>query len=484
MSAPASYPLSPRGAGGASVLASQDIPAAPEYARPTKLPFSPSRRMNHPLRDRAEHGTSRTALDFTLLQPDFPAVDAARPNVKPPITNSRNAICSRRDFLRRGLMLTAAGYLALTPEATVFTAGASSSPVRTSFPDAKVAIVSCRTYGTEVRSAMKHALDLLGGIGSLVKNKTVTVKLNLTGTDFTPFLNRPVGETFMTHYSTAFALAAEVFAAGAQRVRFVESTMSKGRLEQTLDLADWDLPALLALGRVEFENTRNLGKAKKYSVLKVPDGGRMFSSLHLNHAYEETDVMVSLCKLKQHVTAGITLSMKNLFGLTPTSLYGEEAGREDATIGRSPLHSSRGFEHIQLPGLKSKPAECPQDPGARVPRIITDICAARPIHLAVIDGITAMSGGEGPWCNDLGALKLTTPGVLIVGLNPVATDAVGAAVMGFANPRALRGPAMSGAWENHLVLAEQAGFGTADLAQIDVRGLTIEKARWPYPQLR
>jgi uncharacterized protein (DUF362 family) len=31
------------------------------------------------------------------------------------------------------------------------------------------------------------------------------------------------------------------------------------------------------------------------------------------------DVMVSLCKLKQHLRAGVTLSMKNQFGNTPNS---------------------------------------------------------------------------------------------------------------------------------------------------------------------
>ena len=58
-----------------------------------------------------------------------------------------------------------------------------------------------------MRAAYRSALDLLGGLGSLVKNKTVTVKLNLTGTEFAPFLGRPAGETYMTHFSTAFALA-------------------------------------------------------------------------------------------------------------------------------------------------------------------------------------------------------------------------------------------------------------------------------------
>ena len=51
----------------------------------------------------------------------------------------------------------------------------------------------------------------------------------------------------------------------------------------------------------------------------------MFSSLELNHSYQDTDVMISLAKLKRHITAGVTLSMKNLFGITPNSLYGSEA---------------------------------------------------------------------------------------------------------------------------------------------------------------
>ena len=74
-------------------------------------------------------------------------------------------------------------------------------------------------------------------------------------------------------------------------------------------------------------------------------------------------------------------------------------------------------------------------------------------------------------------LKLTTPGVLIAGLNPVSTDAVGTAVMGYADPRAARGVKPFQNCDNHLLLAEQAGLGIADLAQIDVRGMPIEKAR-------
>jgi uncharacterized protein (DUF362 family) len=389
---------------------------------------------------------------------------------------------TRRNFLQRGLVFAAGAPLALTlgrnkllaAEGNVEASGAA----RVHRADARVAIVQCRSYGPEVRAALDKCFDLLGGIGSLVKDKTVTVKLNLTGTNFAPFLERPVGETYMTHYATASALAAALFAAGARRVRFVESTQSKAELESTLALADWDVKALEALGKVEFENTRNLGKGKSYSHLKVPAGGLMFSALDLNHAYEETDVMVSLAKLKNHITAGVTLSMKNLFGITPNSLYGSQAGNEDATEGRMPLHNPQEYAKIRLPGLKEGLTSI--EPTWRVPRIVVDVCAARPIHLAIIDGITSMSGGEGPWCGDVATLKFTNPGVLIAGLNPVSTDAVGTAVMGYQNPRAARGTKPFHFCDNHLLMAEQAGLGTADLAQIEVRGMGVEKARYPY----
>lgn len=389
---------------------------------------------------------------------------------------------SRRDFLHRSLALAAGAPLALNLAPSSLWA-ADSVPAPTSSKasgrsDAKVAIVQCRSYGPEVRKALDQSFALLGGIGSLVKDKTVTVKLNLTGTNFARFMeNRPVGETYMTHYDTAIALGAALFAAGAKRVRFVESTQSRSKLEESLLMADWDVKALEALGKVEFENTRNLGKGKSYAHMKVPTGGYMFSTLDLNHAYEETDVMVSLAKLKNHITAGVTLSMKNLFGLTPNSLYGSQAGDEEATEGRGPLHNPKGFEKIKLPGLKD--GKFSSDPTWRVPHIVVDVCAARPIHLAIVDGITSMSGGEGPWCSDAAPLKFTNPGVLIVGLNPVSTDAVGTAVMGYDNPRVVRAKPFDFC-ENHLLLAEQAGLGTADLSQIDVRGLPIAKVRYPY----
>jgi uncharacterized protein (DUF362 family) len=382
--------------------------------------------------------------------------------------------CTRRTFLRFSANLAAASPIFGAAASRLLAAGT----VAAGRSDARVAIVSCRTYDKAVAEALRKSLDLLGGIGWLVKDKTVTVKLNLTGTNFSNYFGRPVGETYMTHPVTVLALNSLLFDAGARRVRYVESTNSKWGLENSLSLADWDLKALAARGPVEFENTRNLGKGKRYARLKVPGGGYYFSAFDLNHAYEDTDVMVSLSKLKNHVTAGVTMSLKNLFGITPNALYGDQAGDEDATGGRSPLHNPTGFERLKLPGLK--PGITATEPETRVPHIVADICAARPIHLSIIDAITSISGGEGPWCADVSKIRFVSPGVLIVGLDPVATDAVGTAVMGYPNPRATRGTPPFTRCENHLWLAEKAGVGTADLARIDVRGLSIEQARHPY----
>jgi uncharacterized protein (DUF362 family) len=377
----------------------------------------------------------------------------------------------RRNFIRLGAGAVAAA--AIGPRLTAQPALAARNT--------RVAIVPCRSYGAEVRTAFDRAFDLLGGIGGLVREKTVTVKINLTGSNFQPTFGRPVGESYMTHPETVMAMTAAFFKAGARRVRFIESTTLSQPLEKSLAGAGFDVKALLAVGRVEAEDTRNLGSGRGYSTLKVPTGGHLFESFDFNHSFADTDVFVSLCKLKTHATTGITLTMKNLFGATPNALYGDEAPSEFATKGRGRMHDLKGWDTRENPQAYDPPGAKteffqPNDGGYRVPRIITDICAARPIHLGIIDGITTLNYAEGPWVKGQ-PQRIARPGVLICGFNPVATDAVGTAVMGFPNVRAPRGVAPFTPGDNHLVLAEQAGLGTCDLSRIDVAGVPIAKVR-------
>jgi uncharacterized protein (DUF362 family) len=394
---------------------------------------------------------------------------------------------SRRKFL--GL---SAGAMAMTPCMMNRAFGELTRPLQnlaigqssaTHLNNAKVAVVQCYNYGAEAQAAMKKMFDLLGGIKRLVNNKTVTVKVNMTTADWTNrFQGHYAGETFMTHPDTALALVQLLTEAGARRIRFVESSPLREEFESILSRGEWDINAFKAAGKkVEFQNTRNLGKGKNYSHFKVPGKGYIFNSFELNQAYEDTDVMVSLCKLKNHITAGVTLSLKNMFGITPNTLYGREAGSEDAIGHRAPLHNMTQYDHLELPGIKTEQRQY-GDSGYSVPNIIADINAARPIHLAIIDGITSVSGGEIPNTEKNGRpeVQFTAPGIMICGINAVSTDAVAAACMGYDNPRAERGSWPFEKCDNHILLAEQAGLGIADLEQIDVRGLSIDEAMYPY----
>ncbi|MBD3267376.1 DUF362 domain-containing protein [bacterium] len=354
--------------------------------------------------------------------------------------------------------------------------------------NAKVAVVRCESYEKELKEAYKKSFDLLGGVGKLVKGKTVTVKINLTGRagqDPRELFGRIPGESYLTHGNTAIALAAVLFESGAKRVRVVESINDTMPVEDVLYWQSWEVKQLLAVGNVELENTRNLGKGKKYSTLPVPTGGYLFSHFEVNHSYEDTDVFISLTKLKEHAVAAVTLSMKNLFGITPSSKYGMDAGSEEAVQGRGRLHGSYGRRRGRrrklppLPGAKE--GEFPSHQGYRVPHTIVDLCAARPIHLSIVDGITSMSGGEGYWSY---GRQFIEPGLLIVGLNPVSTDAVAMRLMGYANPRAAKGEKPYYNCHNHILLAEQSGLGTAELDKIDVRGEKIADAVCPYPRVR
>ena len=71
----------------------------------------------------------------------------------------------------------------------------------------------------------------------------------------------------------------------------------------------------------------------------------MFPAFDLNHSYEDCDVFVSIAKMKEHATAGITLSMKNCFGLTPCTIYGTGAGVDEPSLvpkgGRNLIHAGQ-----------------------------------------------------------------------------------------------------------------------------------------------
>ena len=352
---------------------------------------------------------------------------------------------------------------------------------RAAAPTAPVSIAQVPTYDGDLAAAIATMFDQIGGVERLVRNKTVTIKLNLTGDTGTRVNGKLPGVTHYTHPKLVLAMCHLLDGAGATRIRLVEGAYANnGPLEEFMLNAGWNVRALQNAGRkVEFENTNVLGKGKKYHPITVAGGGLVFPGYMVNHSYVETDVFISMAKLKNHATCGVTLTTKNLFGITPISIYGDDAGVDDPNENPQSGRGAVGHEAKRQPA-KCAPAEIdpssPRDATWRMPRITAELSAARPIDIAFIDGIQTIAGGEGPWVDGVQPVQ---PGVLILGTNSVATDTVATAVMGY-DPRAKRGTAPFAECDNTLLLAESLGVGTADLDRIEVVGTPIEKAKFPF----
>jgi uncharacterized protein (DUF362 family) len=222
----------------------------------------------------------------------------------------------------------------LTRRDVLAAAGAVLIPGRSqaNAPGSRVAVAQCPDYGASLVPALNRMFDQLGGLARLVKGKTVAIKVNLTGSPTYRLGYAPLEATHYTHPAVIGATVHLMGRAGARRIRIVESPWSTaGPIEEYVLQANWEpLDILRAASGVEFVNTNWGGPKMKYARFTTPKGGHIFPGFDLNAAYEDCDVFVSLAKMKDHVTAGITLSMKNCFGITPCTVYGEGRAKPDA----------------------------------------------------------------------------------------------------------------------------------------------------------
>lgn len=339
-------------------------------------------------------------------------------------------------------------------------------------PVLPVSVRRCESYHpAEVLRSLATALDDIGGLRPLVAGKSVAIKANLTGRPEVGCLSRPAGQTYRVHPNVALALAHLLAGAGARRISFLDGVMSPGSLREFVGRDGWDLDALDALGiPVVLLNTRNLAGARDYVHCHVRGGGWLFPSYWIHPAYLDCDVFVSLAKMKNHGNAGLTLSAKNLFGMIPAALYGGSSHDERRVGIRTVVHATSTRPPAGLPGQVANAGAYVED--QRVACHIVDALAIRPVDLAIIDGISTVSGGEGPWSPEL---HFQRPRLLVVGRDPVSSDAVAATCMGY-NPAAPHGTGPFPAY-NHLRIAAEAGLGRVDLPDADLRGLVLDAAR-------
>jgi uncharacterized protein (DUF362 family) len=150
--------------------------------------------------------------------------------------------------------------------------------------------------------------------------------------------------------------------------------------------------------------------------------------LWLPRHVREAELIVSVPKLKTHHWAGVSLSLKNLFGIVPGARYGWP---------KNMLH----FNGI-------------------TPSILGLYQTVRPVA-AVVDGIVGMEG-DGP------LFGTTAPhGLLAVGADPAAVDVTCVELMGLARSRV-----------PHLEAARWAGVGQTE--RIELRGAAPDRLRRQY----
>ena len=158
---------------------------------------------------------------------------------------------------------------------------------------------------------------------------------------------------------------------------------------------------------IEFLNLRHIKEKVK---IPIPDG-EVLKDITVPKVVAESTI-ISAAKLKTHSSTGVTLGMKNLFGLLPDKFKAK--------------YHAKGIS-----------------------RVVVDINSVIKPALTVIDGFVGMEG-NGPV--DGTPVKMDT---IIAGKNVVATDAVACGVMGI-DPHSIA----------HIRRALEKGLGTIDDVEI------------------
>jgi len=251
-----------------------------------------------------------------------------------------------------------------------------------------------------------------------VKDKTILLKPNLVGLDPQGVMN--------THPAVIAATREAFLKLSASRVLIGDGPA-----------LDRDTMAILESVRLK-EFTGKLGK--DFCDLNIDDVERVqletratrLKELFLPKTVLGVDFLVSMPKLKTHHWAGVTLSLKNMFGIVPGSCYGWP---------KNVLH------------------------WAGIDRSILDINAAARPDFAIVDGILGMEGN--------GPLQGTpkAAGVLLFGDDPVAVDSTACRVMGLL-PEKVAYLARAGTMLGHV-----------EASKIQQLGESIEGVRRPFAVL-
>jgi uncharacterized protein (DUF362 family) len=238
----------------------------------------------------------------------------------------------------------------------------------------RAAIVPAHEYGPRLAEVLRNGLALFD---LPVSGKTVVLKPNFVEYDANGVIN--------THPAVIAAAIDAFRRLGARRVIVAEGPGHQRDVEHVVTAS-----GLLEVLReyrasyvdLNYDDTRRLALRSRYTSL---------GALYLPETILDADLVVSMPKLKTHHWAGVTLSMKNFFGVVPGAVYGWP---------KNALH------------------------WAGIQESILDINSTLPAKtFAIIDGVVGMEG-NGPIQG-----KAKPCGVLVLSDDLVAADATAARLM-------------------------------------------------------
>ena len=278
---------------------------------------------------------------------------------------------TRRQFLK---VLLAGGTL-------VASSFPFSSQGRTSVSRTEVFVGRAGAYKGDIRTILERGFRELDISPAEIKGKKILLKPNLVETH--------VESAHINTHPLVVRAAIEAFLSlGAREVVVGEGPGHRRDVLQILE--ESGLGSILHEDRIPFID---LNEQTGFAVTNQ-GGWTALSTLTFPGVFREVDWIVSMPKLKTHHWAGVTLSMKNLFGVMPGLYYGWP---------KNVLHH-RGIHES-----------------------ILDITATLKPHFAIVDGIVGMEG-DGP--------IMGTPkpmGLVVMGRNLPAVDSTCARLMGI-NP--------------------------------------------------
>jgi uncharacterized protein (DUF362 family) len=260
-------------------------------------------------------------------------------------------------------------------------------------PPSRVAIRRVPNYQADVAAVLRETLK---EFDPPIRDKVVVLKPNLVGFD-------PLG--VMNTNPTVIAAAREAFLAmGAAAVLIGDGPALERDTQLVLEsirLREFTGPLARVFVDLNVDDVERVQLPTRASKLK---------ELYFPRTLSGADFVVSMAKLKTHHWAGVTLSLKNMFGVIPGGCYGWP---------KNILH------------------------WAGIDNAILDINAAVRPDFAIVDGIIGMEG-NGPI---QGAPKAV--GTLILGDDPVAVDATCCRVMGLL-PERIKHIAAAGTLLGHI----------------------------------